>query len=125
MKKNKFKSWLIRFLNNILNILEPERKNTFKVEHVYVPLVTLNASITVHDKHTPYAHIEEFLAKRLGEQLIPYINIQTCEFNDFNFDYQTTYRATIRVAADKRGNYETEEDYGHNAEGCGEHTVRL
>ena len=100
-KKNRFKFWLIKTLRNIIDELAPEKR--FRVEHITVPLVTLNASITVPKNHPSNVYVTEFLSKRLGEGLVPYMNIETCEMNSFDFDDQITYRATVRVAADKRG----------------------
>lgn len=103
-KKNRFKSWLIRVLRKWLNKLEPEY-NIVKVEHTTVPLLTLDASVAT-SKHRPLPEdrINEILAKQLSEEVIKYADIEQCEKIDMNvFDEQIIYRATIRVAADKRG----------------------
>ena len=102
--KKKFKSWLIKVLRNWLAKLEPYH-NVVKVEHTYVPLVTLDASVAI-PKHRPLPEerINEILAKQLSEEVMKYANIEWCEKLDMSvFDEQIVYRATVRVAADKRG----------------------
>ena len=102
-KKNKFKSWLIRVLRNWLSKLEPYH-NVVKVEHVSVPLVTVSANFT-KTKYEPLTedYINEILAKQLGKEVFKYANIETCEHFSFDSGTETLYRATVRVAADKRG----------------------
>jgi hypothetical protein len=103
-KKNRFKSWLIKVLRNWLAKLEPYH-NVVKVEHTHVPLVTIDASVAM-PKHRPLPEdrINEILAKQLSEEIIKYANIEQCEKIDMSmFDEQIIYRATVRVAADKRG----------------------
>ena len=102
-KKNKFKSWLIRVLRKWLNKLEPEY-NVVKVEHTYVPLMTVDASVAVSDDG-PWIrdHINEILAKKLGEEIMHYADIEWCDKYDSPLRCDRIYRATIRVAADKRG----------------------
>lgn len=104
MKKNRFKSWLIRVLHKWLNKLEPGY-NTLKIEHTYVPLATVNASFTMPKcRALKEDQINEILAKQLSEEVIKYAYIQQCEHIDMSvFDEQIVYRATVRVAADKRG----------------------
>ena len=103
-QKNRFKSWLIKVLRNWLARLEPYH-NAMKVEHAHVPLVTLDASV-VMPKSRPLSEdrINEILARKLSEELIKYADIEWCEKIDLSvFDEQIMYRATVRVAADKRG----------------------
>ena len=103
-KKNRFKSWLIKVLRKWLAKLEPYH-NVVKVEHTHVPLVTVNAMFTM-PKHRPFREeqINEILAKQLSEEVIKYADIEYCEHIDMSiFDEQIIYRATVRVAADKRG----------------------
>ena len=103
-QKNKFKSWLIKVLRKWLAKLEPYH-NVVKVEHMHVPLVTLDASVAI-PKHRPIPEnrINEILATRLSQEVIKYADIDYCEKFDINvFDDQMIYRATVRVAADKRG----------------------
>ena len=104
MKKNKFKSWLIKVLHKWLNKLEPGY-NTLKIEHTYVPLVTVNASLTMPKCRTlKEEQINEILARQLSEEVIKCADIDYCEKFDINvFDEQIVYRATIRVAAAQRG----------------------
>ena len=102
--KKKFKSWLIKVLRHWLAKLEPYH-NVVKVEHTHVPLVTLDASVAI-PKRRPLSEdrINEILAKQLSEEVIKYANIEFCEHVDMSvFDEQVVYRATVRVAADKRG----------------------
>ena len=102
--KKKFKSWLIRVLRKWLARLEPGY-NTIKIEHTYVPLLTLDASVSI-PKHRPLPEdrINEILARKLGEEVIKYAEVEYCEHIDMSvFDEQIVYRATVRVAADKRG----------------------
>lgn len=104
MKKNRFKSWFIKVLRKWLAKLEPGY-NTLKIEHTYVPLLTLDVSVSI-PKHRPLPEdrINEILAKQLSEEVIKYANIEYCEKIDMSvFDEQIVYRATVRVAADKRG----------------------
>ena len=103
MKKNRCKSWLIRVLRKWLNKLEPEK--TFKVEHINVPVVTVNASFTwPKGKQISEDRINEVLANQLSEEIIKYANIEYCEKVDMSiWGEQIVYRATVRVAADKRG----------------------
>lgn len=104
MKKNIFKSWLIRVLRNWLAKLEPYH-NVVKVEHVHVPLLTLDASVSI-PKSRPLSEdrINEILARKIGEEVIKYADVQQCEKIDMSmFDEQIIYRATVRIAADKRG----------------------
>ena len=99
-KKNRFKSWLIKVLRNWLSKLEPYH-NVVKVEHTHVPLVTLNASVAMPKRRLlPEDRINEILAKQLSEEIIKYVDIEWCENA---WDEQIVYRATVRVAADKRG----------------------
>ena len=104
MKKNKFKSWLIKVLRKWLNKLEPGC-NTLKIEHTYVPLVTVNASFTMPKCRTlKEEQINEILARQLSEEVIKYADIKYCEKVDMSmWEEQIIYRATVRVAADKRG----------------------
>lgn len=102
--KKKFKSWLIKVLHKWLAKLEPYH-NVVKVEHTHVPLITLDASVSI-PKHRPLPEdrINEILAKQLGEEVIKYAEIEYCEKIDMSvFDEQLVYRATVRVAAEKRG----------------------
>ena len=104
MKKNRFKSWLIKVLRKWLAKLEPYH-NVVKVEHTHVPLVTVNAMFTM-SKRRPLKEeqINEILAKQLSEEIIKYAEIEFCEKIDISvFDEQIIYRATVRIAADKRG----------------------
>ena len=103
-KKNRFKSWLIKVLRNWLAKLEPYH-NVVKVEHTHVPLVTLDASVAMPKRMPlPEDRINEILASKLSEEIIKYAEIEYCEHIDMNmFDEQIIYRATVRVAADKRG----------------------
>ena len=124
--KKKFKHWLIKVLRKWLNKLEPYH-NVVKVEHTHVPLLTLNASVSI-PKHRPLPEdrINEILAKQLSEKVIRYAEIEHCEKIDMSvFDEQIIYRATVRVAGDRRDRYEAEKDYGYNAEGCGKYTPRF
>ena len=120
--KKKIKSWLIRTLRKWLNKLEPEK--TFRVEHINVPIATLNASFTwPKNRQISEDRINEILARELSEEVIKYADIEMCEKIDMSaFEEYVVFRATVRVAGNKRGNYETEKDYGHNAKGCGKYT---
>ena len=103
-KKNRFKSWLIKALRNWLAKLEPHH-NVVKVEHTHVPLVTLHASV-VMPKSRPLSEdrLHEILARKLSEEVIKYAYVEQCEKIDMSvFDEQIVYRATVRIAADKRG----------------------
>lgn len=102
-KKNRFKSWLIRVLRNWLAKLEPYH-NVVKVEHTHVPLVTIEASIAV-TADSPWIrdNINEILSNKLGEEIINYANIEWCDKYDSPLRCDRIYRATVRVAADKRG----------------------
>ena len=104
-KKNRFKSWLAKKLRKWANKFEPEYANTFKVEHVEVPVVTLNASFTwPKGKQISEDRINEILARELSEEVIKYADIQYCEKVDMSiFEEYMVFRATVRVAADKRG----------------------
>lgn len=104
MKKNRFKSWLIKVLRKWLAKLEPYH-NVVKVEHTHVPLLTLDASVAMPKRRPlPEDRINEILAKQLSEEVIKYAEIECCEKVDMSvFDEQIIYRATVRVAADKRG----------------------
>ena len=102
--KKKFKSWLIKVLRSWLAKLEPYH-DVVKVEHTHVPLVTVNASFTMPKCRTlKEEQINEILVKQLSEEVIKYAEIEYCEKIDMSvFDEQIIYRATVRVAADKRG----------------------
>ena len=104
MKKNRFKSWLIKVLRNWLAKLEPYH-NVVKVEHVHVPLVTVNASFTwPKGKQISEDRINEILARELSEEVIKYADIEYCDKVDLSvFEEYVVFRATVRVAADKRG----------------------
>ena len=104
-KKNRFKFWLTETLHKWLNKLEPEY-GVVKVEHTTVPLVTLESrvSISKRDERVFQEDIEHILAKELGKEVIKYANVDRCEKIDMSiFDEQIIYRATVKVAADKRG----------------------
>ena len=103
-KKNKFKSWLIKVLRKWLAKLEPYH-HVVKVEHVHVPLVTVNAMFTMPKcKPLKEEQINEILAKQLSEEVIKYADIKYYEAVDMSmWEEQIVYRATVRVAADKRG----------------------
>lgn len=102
--KKKFKSWLIRKLHKWLNKLEPGY-NTLKIEHTYVPLATVNASFTwPKGKQISEDRINEILARELSEEVIKYADISYCEKVDMSaFEEYMVFRATVRVATDKRG----------------------
>lgn len=104
MKKNRFKSWLIKMLRNWLAKLEPYH-NVVKVEHTHVPLVTLDASVSIPKcRPLPEDRINEILAKQLSEEVIKYADIEYCEKVDMSmWEEQIVYRATVRISADKRG----------------------
>lgn len=104
MKKNRFKSWIIKVLHKWLAKLEPGY-NTIKVEHTYVPLVTVDAKVaTIKSRPLSEERLNEILARKLGEEVIKYAEIMCCEKVDMSvFNEQIIYRATVRVAADKRG----------------------
>ena len=103
-QKNRFKSWLIKVLRNWLAKLEPYH-NVVKVEHTHVPLVILDASVAM-PRRRPLSEdrINEILAKQLSEEVIKYADIKYYETVDMDmWEEQIIYRATVRVAADKRG----------------------
>lgn len=103
MKKNRLKSWLIKVLHKWLDKLEPYH-DVVKVEHVHVPLVTVEASVAIRDDGPWLSdYIDEILAKKLGEEIIHYANIEWCDNYGSSIRCDRTYRATVRVAADKRG----------------------
>ena len=102
--KQKIKSWLIKVLRKWLDKLEPYY-DVVKVEHTYVPLVTVDAMFTI-SKYKPLKEeqINEILARQLSEEVIKYAEIERCEKIDMSVcDRQIVYRATVRVAPDKRG----------------------
>ena len=103
-KKNKFKSWLIQTLRKWLSKLGSD-ENVVKIERVTVPLVTLEAkTLDSRIGYLPEDSINEILAQELGKQIIKYCDIQRCTMFDVSpFDTPIMYRATVRVAADKRG----------------------
>lgn len=105
-KKNRLKSWLIKVLRKWLNKLEPGY-NTVNVTYTTVPCVTVEANVAVSKNRRAFSNDEllrDILAKKLGEEIINYANIEYCEKVDMSvFDKQIIYRATVRVAADKRG----------------------
>ena len=102
MKKNRFKSWLIKVLRKWLRKLEPEY-GIVTVEKTTVPLVTLSSSLTMPKRRPlPEERINEILARELSEEIIKYANIEWCEKIDMSvFDEQIIYRATVRVVSDK------------------------
>lgn len=100
-KKNRFKSWLIKTLRKWLNKLAPE-ENVLKIEHTAVPLITLSSSVTVPKDYMSEDRITEILSKKLSDEVAKYMCVETCERIEWDsFDRQITYRATIRVVADK------------------------
>lgn len=103
-QKNKFKSWLIRMLRKWLNKLEPDY-NIVKIERTTVPLVTLEANVATSKRdEISREDINRILEKHLAEQIMQYANVEQCERIDtLMFGDQIIYRATVRVAADKRG----------------------
>lgn len=100
----KLKSWLIKVLRKWLAKLEPYH-NVVKVEHTYVPLLTVSAMFTIpKHKSLKEEQINEILARQLSEEVIKYADIECCERVDMSvLEEQIVYRATVRVAADKRG----------------------
>ena len=104
MKKNKFKSWLIKVLKNWLAKLEPYH-NVVRVEHTHVPLVTLNTSVSMlRRRPLSEERINEILTRKLSEDIMKYADIQEYETIDMStWEDQIIYRATVRVATDKRG----------------------
>lgn len=106
MKKNKFKSWLVLVLRKWLNKLEPGY-NTVNITYTTVPCVTVEASVAISKDRRPFSDdglVRDILAKKLGEEVINYAEFDYCEHIDMSmFDEQIIYRATVRVAADKRG----------------------
>ena len=89
----------------IAESLNKDKENTVKVEHTYVPLVTVNANFTM-PKCRPLTEeqINEILAKRLGEETVKYADIECWEVTDMGvWEEQIMYRVTVRVAAEKRG----------------------
>ena len=104
-KKNKFKSLLIKVLSKWLNKLEPHNHFPVKVEYTHVPLVTVDASVAIpKNMQLSEERINEILARDLGVEVIKYADIEMCEKIDISvFEEYITYRATVRVTADKRG----------------------
>ena len=98
MKKNRFKSWLIKVLRKWLAKLESYH-NVVKVEHTHVPLVTVDASVAIPKSRQSQLdddRIGEILAKKLGEEVLNYADIEYCERVDMSvFDEQIIYRATL------------------------------
>ena len=103
-KKSKFKSWLIKTLRRWLNKLAPE-ENVLKIERTAVPLITIESNVSFSKRDgISQDDIDHILARRLGEQIIEYADVQWYEKMDMSvFDEQIIYRARVRVAADKRG----------------------
>ena len=103
MKKNKFKSWFIKVLRKWLKRLEPDY-NIVKIERTTVPLVTLEANVVASKRdNISREDIDRILEKHLAEQIMQYANVQQCERIDaVMFDDQIIYKATIRIAVDKR-----------------------
>ena len=124
-KKRKFKSWLARKLRKWADKLNPEL--TYKVEHINVPVATLSASFTwPKNKQISEDRINEILARELSEEVIKYANIERCEKIDMSvFEEYVMFRATVRVAGERRERYEAAKDYGYNAEGCSKHPFRF
>lgn len=123
-KKNRFKSWLARVLRKIANKLEPEL--TYKVEHIDVPIVTLCANVKMPmNRPIPEDRINEILAHELSKDIIQYAKIEWCDNYYNSWVPERSYRAKLRVAPDMEGKYETEKDYGYNAEGCGRYSSGL
>lgn len=84
-KKNSFKSWLAQKFHKWANKLEPEYTNTFKVEHINVPIATLNASFTwPKNKQISEDRINEILAREISEEVIKYADIEMCEKIDMS-----------------------------------------
>lgn len=80
-------------------------QKTVEVKHTQVPVAKVDVCVST-PKHKPLLEdrINEILAKQLGEEIIKYAEIDHCEQIDMRiFDEQIVYRATVRVAADKRG----------------------
>lgn len=104
MKKNKFKSWLIKVLRKWLAKLEPYH-NVVKIERTTVPLVTLEANVVASKRDDiSREDIDRILEKHLAEQIMQYANVQQCERIDaIMFDDEIIYKATVRVAVDKKG----------------------
>jgi hypothetical protein len=121
--KKKIKSWLIRTLHKWLNKLEPEK--TFRVEHINVPISTLNASfIWPKNKQISEDRINEILARDLAEEVIKYADIEMCEKIDMSvLEEYVVFRATVKVAGERRKGYEAKKDYTHDAASCGQYTL--
>jgi hypothetical protein len=102
--KKKIKSWLIKVLLRWLAKLEPYH-DVVKVEHIQVPLVTLEASVSLPKKYEiSEDKLNHILTRQLSEDIIKYADIQQYEKMDIGvFEEQIVYRATVRVVADKRG----------------------
>lgn len=85
-------------------IAESLNKDTIEVKHTQVPLITVDASVAVTDDCPRMRdYVDEILAQRLGEEILKYADIQWCDNNDGPLRYDRIYRATVKVAADKRG----------------------
>ena len=88
----KFKHWLIRKLGGYI---APTRE--LKIEHTYVPVATITATLTFPDNFQDTEYIKEALAHKLGKELENYMTIHT-EFNPETSPFEKTYRAIIKVA---------------------------
>ena len=85
-------------------IAELFNKNTVEVKHTQVPLITVDANVAVtEDGPWMEDYINEVLAKKLGEEIRQYADIQWCDKNGSSLRFHRIYRATVRVAAEKRG----------------------
>lgn len=102
-KKNRFKSWLIKVLRKWLSKLEPGY-NAVNVTYMTVPCATVEASVAVADDG-PWMrdYTNEVLAKKLGEEVLRYADIQWCDKHNGPLRCDRIYRATVRVAAERRG----------------------
>lgn len=86
-------------------IAESLNKDTIEVKHTYVPLVTVDASFIMPKcRLLEEEQINEILAKKLGEEVIKYADIEQWDMTDMStWENQVMHKATVRVAADKRG----------------------
>ena len=94
----KFKRWLIKKLGGYTT-----PPNTFEVKHTEVPLLELQAQITVPNNYLTKSQVADALSRQLAKEIMHYIEIRESIIPAF---CETSYNGRIKIAAERRYDYD-------------------
>ena len=94
----KFKRWLIKKLGGYTT-----PPNTFEIKHTNIPLIELQAQITIPDNYLTQKQIAETLSYKLANEIMSYMEITESIVPAFN---EISYRGRVKIAAERKYTYD-------------------